>query len=79
MSCTYICNTFSTLGRTRHHVEEIIYNNNKRKNMKTRNATYTSATTITNHKTTIQGKMETNMEKDHDVDYVEEKCCCCFG
>ena len=42
--------------------------------MKTRNATYTSATTITNHKTTIQGKMETNMEKDHDVDYVEEKC-----
>ena len=78
MSCTYICNTFSTLGRTRHHVEEIIYNNNKRKNMKTRNATYTSAATITNHKKTIQGKMETNMEKDHDEEYVEEKCCCCF-
>ena len=44
--------------------------------MKTRNATYATPTTITNHKTTIQEKkkMETNTEKDHDVDDVEEKC-----
>ena len=42
--------------------------------MKTRNTTYTSTTTITNHKTTTQGKIETNTENDHDVDYAEEKC-----